>query len=433
MFEQLIDLLNNMKSIDAYHILEKKTSSHELFYIKENIDMNRFKDVHFYNVTLYKDFEEDLKKFRGSSTTIISPAMNKSEIAEVLEDAALAASFVKNPYYPIIKKTENKSLSSTSNLKSRPLETFIPEFTQALFMGNDAKKLGLNSAELFLNKNQVRILNSQGLDVSYDHYDVNLEFISNWTEKNEGVESYSNLKFSNFEPEFISQQVENSILNSKEKAIARPTPSLENFNVLLTGKPVITFFDYYMFQSNSRSIYQEISTFKLEDAIQGQSIKGDLVTITLDPTLEGSTFSKPFDTDGLPLEKTRIIENGILKKYWGSSRFGHYLNIEPTGDIRNFIVSPGSRSIDTMKTEPYLELLEFSDFQIDSLTGDFAGEIRLGRYYDGHETYPVTTGSISGNIKDVQEEMYLSKECFQDNHYYGPKTLQLLKVNVAGS
>jgi PmbA protein len=433
MLQQLIDILKTMTSIDAYHILERKTSSHELFYIKENIDMNRFKDVHFYNVTLYKDFEENLKKFRGSSTTIISPAMNESEMVEVLEDAALAASFVKNPYYPLISKTENKVVKPTSNLRSKLLERFIPEFTQALFKGNDSKKLGLNSAELFLNKNQLRILNSQGLDVSYDHYDVNLEFITHWTEKNEAVESYNNLKFSDFEPELISQQVENSILYSKEKATARPTPSLEKFNVLLTGKPVITFFDYYMFQSNSRSVYQEISTFKLEDAIQGHQIKGDLVTITLDPTLEGSTFSKPFDTDGLPLEKTRIIENGILKKYWGQSRFGHYLNIEPTGDIRNLIISPGSRSIETMKAEPYLELLEFSDFQMDSLTGDFAGEIRIGRYYDGHETYPVTTGSISGNIKDVQEEMYLSKECFQDNHYYGPKSLQLLTVNVAGS
>lgn len=158
MLQQIIDILNTMTSIDAYHILERKTSSHELFYIKENIDMNRFKDVHFYNVTLYKDFEENLKKFRGSSTTIISPAMNKSEIVEVLEDAALAASFVKNPYYPIISKTENKSVGSTSNLKSKSLETFIPAFTQALFTGNDSKKLGLNSAELFLNKMKLELL-----------------------------------------------------------------------------------------------------------------------------------------------------------------------------------------------------------------------------------------------------------------------------------
>jgi len=69
---------------------------------------------------------------------------------------------------------------------------------------------------------------------------------------------------------------------------------------------------------------------------------------------------------------------------------------------------------------------------MDGLTGNFGGEIRLGWYFDGSNTIPVTGGSISGNIKDLQKEMYLSKELQKDNNFVGPKIVKLLNVSVAG-
>ena len=85
-----------------------------------------------------------------------------------------------------------------------------------------------------------------------------------------------------------------------------------------------------------------------------------------------------------------------------------------------------------MKSEAYLELAAFSHFQMNPMTGNFAGEIRLGWYYDGKTRIPVTGGSISGNIREVQENMYLSKELQQDNNFIGPKTIQLYNVTVVG-
>ena len=85
-----------------------------------------------------------------------------------------------------------------------------------------------------------------------------------------------------------------------------------------------------------------------------------------------------------------------------------------------------------MKQRPYLELLAFSDFQMDPLNGDFGGEIRLGRYFDGKGTTFVTGGSISGNIREVQTEMILSKELQRENHFGGPQTIQLSNVAVSG-
>jgi len=254
----------------------------------------------------------------------------------------------------------------------------------------------------------------------------------NWKGEKEEVESFRNMDFSAFEPKQIADEVKTMIEFSKEKSNAEQTPALTDFNVLLTGASVKEVLSYYVGHSNVQNVYNGISTFKIEETMQGENIIGDKVSITLDPMLANSSHSKPFDTDGLPLKKVEILKDGLLKNYWGSSRFAHYLDIKPAGNIRNILVDKGSKSIDEMKSSPYLELLEFSDFQMNVLTGDFAGEIRLGLYFDGESVKPVTSGSISGNIKSVQEHMYLSKEIYQDNNYLGPKTLQLPKLNVNG-
>jgi PmbA protein len=88
--------------------------------------------------------------------------------------------------------------------------------------------------------------------------------------------------------------------------------------------------------------------------------------------------------------------------------------------------------MDELKQEPYLMTAAFSDFTVDTLTGDFCGEIRLAWYYDGKTTVPVTGGSVTGNITELQNEMYLSKERQKDNNFEGPAMVMLKNVTVAG-
>jgi len=428
----LQDILKSMDSIDGWHIIDKETSSQELFFVRQAVDMNRLKKVHHFIVTVYKDFEKDGNKYKGSSTTKIAPTMTREEITEALEDASYAASFVMNPYYPLVKPETQDVAPIKSDMTKKSLSSWLPDFTQAIFKSDIKEAAALNSSELFLNDNTYRIVNSEGVDVTYSNYDIHLEFITNWKGKEE-VESFKNMNFADYRPDQISDEVKTMIDFSRDKSNAGKTPNLSDYNVLLSGEAVSSMMSYYVDLSNVQSVYEEISTFKLDDPIQGGDIKGDKVSITLDPNLTNSSFSKPYDQDGLIMKKVKIVEDGKLINYWGNSRYAHYMNVVPTGSIRNVVVAPGSKSIEAMKSKPYIELVEFSDFQMDSMTGDFAGEIRLAYYYDGKSLEPVTTGSVSGNIKNLQDDFYLSKECHQDNSYYGPKTLQLPKLNINGS
>ena len=86
-----------------------------------------------------------------------------------------------------------------------------------------------------------------------------------------------------------------------------------------------------------------------------------------------------------------------------------------------------------MKADHFLELLVFSDFEVNPLTGDFSGEIRLGRYFDGEKTIPVSGGHITGNIENIHNNMFLSKKLQQNNNFIGPKTIQLFNINISQS
>ena len=432
MIDKIKSILSTIENIDEYKIIENKIDSGELFFIRKNLDMNRAKTVHSFSVTIYKDFEENGVTYRGSSTTTIHPTMSDEEVLISLKDAAFAAGFIKNEYYPLAEPSESLQFKTESNLSKAPIESWLPKITEAIYKEDIQDNGCINSTEIFLSKTYNRIVNSKGIDVSYEGFKGEVEFITDWKESDESIELYKHFSFSEFHPEDIETIVSSQLKISRERAIAKTTPMINKINVLLTGTPVQEIFNFYYMQASAQNIYNNISDAKLNENIQGEQIEGDLVSITLDPALENSTNSSPYDSDGFPLRTVKIFEDGVLKRYWGDVRHCHYLNITPTGIIRNIIVEGGKNSAEAFRKEPYLELVAFSDFQMDDLTGDFGGEIRLGWYFDGKNTIPVTGGSISGNIKEIQRNIYFSKEIQKNNNFWGPKTIKLPQVSVSG-
>ena len=432
MLEKIKQILIDNKNIDGYKIVENKVEANEIFFVKKNVDMDRAKDVHHFKVTIYKDIEENGEKCKGSATTNIHPTMSNKEIKKAINDTLFAAKYAKNPFYPLVKRVPKYKTMEASEFSKESLNYWINEVTKAVYKNDNYEKGGINSCEIFLNKVYTHIVNSEGVDAESIDYDCMVEFITTWKEDGEEIELYKCLNFSELNSQRLSSEVENMIKICREKAIAKGTPILEKIPVLFTGEAVKDLFTFYYTKSNAIAVYKNESTWKIGDKIQGEDVKGDLITMTIDPFMKNSTCSTSFDEDGFPLEPVTILENGVLKRYIANNRYAHYLNIEPTGTIENIIVCGGSQNIDDLKKEPQIETGAFSDFTVDCLTGDFCGEIRLAWYFDGKNTIPVTGGSISGNINELQNQMFLSKEIQKHNNFEGPEAVKLLNVTVAG-
>ena len=432
MLELIKKILMNQKGISGYKICETRIQSNELFFVKKNVDMDRAKNVHHFNITVYADFAEEGVNYRGSADTGLHPTMNEEEIEEAVQEAVLAARLVKTPYYPLAKPSAAEAELPLSNFAKESPDYWMNEITKAIYRNDVYEKGGINSCEIFLDKTTTRIVNSEGVDVQKEGYHCMVEFITVWKEEGEEIELYRRIDCSEFDAELLAEEVKTMIAICRERATAGSTPALGTSNVLLTREAVKEFFSYYSFMSSGASIYNHSSTWKIGDKMQGEEVKGDKLTLTLDPLLKNSTASESFDSDGFMVKPVTIIEQGELKRYSADTRYAHYLEIMPTGRIGNLVVAGGSRGTEELKREPYLMTAAFSDFTVDSLTGDFCGEIRLAWYYDGKCTVPVTGGSITGNINELHQEMYLSRERQKDDNFEGPEMLLLKNVTVAG-
>ncbi|MDD3225661.1 MAG: TldD/PmbA family protein [Clostridium sp.] len=430
MINKIKDLLEKSEA-DGYKIVEVRTSSEELFYVKKDLDTERTKDVQHFKVTVYKDFEEEGVKYTGSSSFDVHPTMKEEELKKIVDDGIYAAGLVKNEYYELPKKSEDNVKEVTSKFSSMELSKWMPKLAEALYLNDTEEKGGINSAEIFLDKNYKRIVMSNGTDVNWESYSGMIEFITTWKETEE-IELYKMLTFSDYDPEYISESVREMILLAKERAKASKTVASGKYKIILKGEPVKEVLSYYAYVSSADAVYNKISNYKIDSSIQGNNVEGDKINLVLDPYLKNSVHSSPFDNDGIALKKVSVIEEGKLKIYHGDFKNSYYLKNKTTGNIGNFIVSEGSRAISDMEKEPYLELVTFSDFQIDPVTGNFGGEIRLGWYFDGKTTIPVTGGSLSGNIKDIHSNMYLSKELQSQDGFVGPEAIEMFDMTIAG-
>lgn len=423
-------LINNIlealkqNNISTYLIHEDMQETVELFFIKKDLDMRRQKEVHHYTVTVYKDFEKDGAKKRGSSTVGIYPGMTDEEIKTTVKDAYFAASYVNNPYYELPSGQKEECVRMESSLSSCTLAEVAGKMAEALFSEDNLEDTFINSAELFVEKKINRILNSNGIDVSFEKYIVKGEYVVQCITPQD-VETYQNFAYENLDVQALKSKVKQTLEITKARAQAATTPAAGDYTVILSGKHVGVICNYYLNHANASMIYPKYSNYSLGNNIQGENIIGELLNITL-------KAKEPYSSEGISMSDQPLIVDGILQTIHGSSRFAYYLGIKPTGDYHSIAMPSGSISFDEMKTGKYLYVLNFSDFQMDDLSGHFAGEIRLALLCDGETVTPVTGGSINGNLLEAQKNLIFSKEMQKEIDFEGPFAIRLENVSVAG-
>lgn len=431
MIKQLTSILARTKGIDGWLINDRSVESSELFFVRDKLDMNRSKKVRHARVTVYKHGEQDSKQVIGSASTKVSPAMNEEEITRKIEQAALAASFVENPYYELVKPTDEKLKPLQSTFDMDELSASLPKLVSALYSEDRFDNGKVNSCEFFLERITTNVVNSLGVDESYISYKGQIELVVDWKEQGEEVEITEYIDFSDFDPDQIKHIVAETLEIARLRAIAKPLPKLSDIPVILVRDNVNEFMSYYVHKASAMQVYQKYSSAKVGECFQGSDVKGDKLNLSLLPELKNSVNSRYIDTDGVKLHETPLYKDGVLMGYHGSNRYAQYLDIEPTGAIGNVAIKGGTQALEELKKGPYLEVHYFSDFQMNDWTGDFGGEIRLGIYFDGEKEIPVSGGSISGNIKNVQEKMLFSKEVGIQNNYKCPKAIKLFDVTIA--
>ncbi|MBQ3664520.1 MAG: hypothetical protein II919_00250 [Lachnospiraceae bacterium] len=433
--------------IQNYALYNTTTETEEKFFIKQECTFDRNKQTTKCEVTIYHDFEIDEKKYRGSSSFVADLSMSEKELDHKIKDACSSSLYVKNPYYPLPAGNRMETDSDGDKSSKHDMVTCADDHSSGntavsedncytagnlaefVFQNDVTEDVFINSLEIFVTKQSVHIINSNGINVSYNTITYSGEFVVQAKLAND-VELYHDFKYSSLDdddiPSSLSKLVSDHLNAVKDRANAIPITKLQSDSepffvnrVILEGDSVYELFRYYLYRTDASMVYPGYSHYKIGDSCACSNAQP--ITITLNPKV-------PYSPEGIRLLNLPLISENTIRYLTGDSRFSYYLGIPASGTYESYQMECGSTSIDEMEKEPYLKIVSFSDFQMDEFTGGFGGEYRLAYYFDGTKTIPVTNGSISGNILDVIENMIFSSEKQTSYYFDGPLAISYQKI-----
>ena len=396
------ELLEKNSSVSAYEIKDRVNESFQLFYVMRNLETNRSVNVEELIAEIYVDFDE----FRGSSSVTVTSADDLETVAKKIDEAIEKAKKAKNPYYPLVSKTENLTKIS-ENKQNLALNAKIA--ADAIFAGEGQENSQLNATEVFADHDRIHFLNSNGVEHVYDEYAMFYETIPSYNGEKEDVELYFNQYNGAPDQEKYSSDIRTALANVKYRynAVKPADVSIPENTLIAVQKDMLNdVLTNFASELNYNRQYYKMSHFSIGDRIS--EVPFDMV---LKGEEEGVSNSSPVDGNGIILRETKVIDQGVAAAYWGNQRFGYYLKEkEITGNYPVAVISNYPVISEEDSKRPQLIIMNFSSPQLDTASGYFGGEVRLGLLKIGDEATPLTGFSISGNIYEAINTVRFSKE-----------------------
>ncbi len=174
----------------------------------------------------------------------------------------------------------------------------------------------------------------------------------------------------------------------------------------------------------------------LKDKI-GERISHKEVNITDDALMPGGLGSRPFDSEGVPSQKTRIVENGILKNYLLDTYSAKKLKMHSTGNDpgpSNFYLKGGEHSQEDIikSVKKGMLLVKTIGQGFNSTTGDLS----TGAYgiwiENGELSFPVSEVTISGNLSSMLKDIEMIGNDLDFGRQINGPTIKVSEMTIAG-
>jgi PmbA protein len=173
----------------------------------------------------------------------------------------------------------------------------------------------------------------------------------------------------------------------------------------------------------------------------GRLIAHPRVTVVDDGLLPRGLGTRPFDSDGLPSQRTEVIKNGRLLNYLCNFYAARKLGLKSTANASgtgvgptNFYLMPGPETPERMivGTRRGLILTKTIGHGLNPVTGDISRGA-FGLWVEGGEvTFPVAEVTISGNLGRMLKEVEaIGNDLDLTSAVTGP-TVKFAEMTVAG-
>lgn len=419
----IADIIKKNTSVSDYRINTTQTDSYELFFVGRALETVRSTSTTDTSVTIYAEHDGML----GDASFNVFASTTADQLAEKVAQAAEKALLVDNKAYEL-PKNEELAKEMSSNFTSYEPKALAAAVADAVFAADNEENSSINALEVFINKNIITVENSRGIKKSEVKYTAMVEAIPTWNE-GESVELYKFFKFSEFDARAVTAEIAQSMREVAARSKAQKPNVPINCNLLLNADELQELFHEITGELSYNAVYFSQNAYKKGDNLQ-KGAGGDPISLTARGSIKGCTNSAFFDATGVTLVDTPLIKDGEIINYFGASRWAQYLELPVTGALPCVEVEAGTLTDDDIKKAPYIECVSMSGLQLDIYNDYIGGEVRLGYYFDGQTTMPVTGISISGKLSEVLATARLSVNRVARSSYYGPEKALFEGISV---
>lgn len=422
----ILDLLKK-SGADGWAVRDEIRTGWEFYFIRHRLDQNRVRDTEHITLTVYKAFEEEEKKFLGSASAELAPTATEAEAEKLIRSLLFEAGLIRNPAYAL-----NPPCGEPAAMQEPDVKAIAGDFLRAMRSVEEDESADINSYEIFTDSVCRRLVTSTGIDVT-DVYPASMaEVVVNARDEKREIELYRMYRSGSCDAAGLKANVAETLRFGRDKLRAEKTPALGRCDVVFSTDDALQLYGYYIDRMSAGMIYQGISDCEIGKRV-AEDQGGDALSVRAVRTLENSSHNGAFDAEGAPVRDMTLISGGVAEHFYGSQMFSQYIGLKDSFIPGNFVVEGGESTAAELRTGRYLEIVEFSDFQVSPMNGDIAGEIRLGYLHDGESVTVVEGGSVSGTMRELGGAMRFSKEQKQYNNYLIPAVTRLYGVSITGA
>lgn len=424
----------------AWELTDTTEKDWEFYFIRHRLDQNRAVETRHTSVTVYRALEEG---FTGSAQMEIPQGSTDEEIRGCIAQLLTEAEFVMNPEFSlhgpeVMEKEDDLGAEpgGTGAAGEGDAEAVVfriaKDFIETMDSLPETDTEYMNSYEIFVRDITRHYMNSRGVDLTENYPQSTLELVVNARKGDKEIELYRLPSFGTCDAAELKTYVTDLFRYGRDRLEAEPTPAMGTADLMLSTEDSCRIYEYFLSQMNAANIYRKFSDWEIGRSIDPDDEMRDKLTIRQVRYLPNSPENHSFDSQG-GLEADRVLlEGNVPRRFWGGRQYCCYLGIEDGSIVYNYQVEGGSASEEELRSGDYLEVVEFSSFDVDPLTGDMAGEIRLGYWHRGGQEKTVTGGSVSGNVRELMAGLSFSSETRQFGAALVPAVTLLRNVTVTG-
>lgn len=437
MLTQIVEALKKRSDLAGWTVHHIQTREAQVYAVPKGIESQRTVDGERYLIDVLRNTSAaDGSPAVGSGNASLLPG---EDIGHAIDQAALVAGLVANPVHGLpgpgpLPDIQLCDASLQQNASAVMLDV-MERMRDAAAKHPDAR---LTAAECFGEMRSTRLVNSRGIDAEQESTQIEIEYVLHGRKGDRESETFDAMTRRRVADLDLEAAMENRARYTLDLLDAE-APASWLGPVVLRGDALTVYMagdnlngSVIQTLASAASKYGRFSPWEVGKPVFRGDVKGDPLTLWANRAMPFGVASNRFDEEGLPAQRVELIRENELATFAASQRYAEYLGIPATGAFGNIELPPGSIPAADLMAEPYVEIIQFSWFNPDTITGDFATEIRFGYLVENGVRKPFKGGQLVGNYMDALANVRWSAETGFFGAYLGPHTARFNELKIAG-